>query len=99
MTSRPFKSWKRSACLERQREILADKSALQVEVDRLERQEEALGDSGTIQVLSESIKLLNMVRELTQQQTALMQEYQEINVELHIRSDPNLVAQLGPGAD
>lgn len=49
--------------------------------------------------MSESIKLLNMISSLTRDQTALLREYQEINVELRIRSDPSLVAQFGPGAD
>lgn len=96
--NRAYKEWTRAACTWRQQEIDAEKRALQVRIDRLEGEAEAHGGQ-SIEARSEYLRIMNSVSALVRQQTALIREFQDINLELYIRSDPSLVAQYGPGAD
>lgn len=96
--NRAYRDWTRAACIRRQQEIDAEKRALQVTIDRLEVEAEAHGGQ-SIEAKSEYLRIMTSVSGLLRQQTALLRELQGINLELHIRSDPNLVAQYGLGAD
>ena len=104
---REFQEWTRADIRQRFTELEDRKRFLDAKINEFETMpidvEDMRGkmpiDQPSVRESIVSIRRTSMISAALQEQTSCTQEQQRLNVELHIRDNPALTAQLGPGRD